>query len=181
MLLLIFIFFLVLSLIASWQLKSRFAKYSKITSGGNRSGREVAEQMLRDHGIYNVSVVSTEGTLSDHYNPETKTVNLSHDVYHGRNVAAAAVAAHECGHAVQDAHSFAWLRMRSALVPLQNVSGTVLNVIFIAMFIGSFLLKNLLPIDLALQIIIACYAILHCLRSLHYPWRLMPVAERWLI
>ncbi|MFT3740857.1 MAG: zinc metallopeptidase [Breznakibacter sp.] len=159
MLLFIFIFFLVLSLIASWQLKSRFKKYSQIASGGNRSGREIAEQMLRDHGIYNVNVVSTEGSLTDHYNPETKTVNLSHDVYYGRNVAAAAVAAHECGHAVQDAHSFAWLRMRLALVPLQSVSGKILNVIFIAMFVGSFLLQNFLPIDLALQIIIACYAI----------------------
>lgn len=159
MLIVIFIFFLVLSLIASWQLKRRFAKYATIRSGGNKSGREVAEEMLRDNGIYNVNVISVEGSLTDHYNPENKTVNLSHDVYHGRNVSAAAVAAHECGHAIQDAHSFAWLRMRSALVPLQSVSGKVLNVIFIAMFVGSLLLKSIFPMDLALQIIIACYAI----------------------
>lgn len=157
--LIIFIVFLILSLVASWQLKRRFAKYSAIRSGGNKSGREVAEEMLRENGIWNVNVVSVDGTLSDHYNPATKTVNLSHDVYHGRNVAAAAVAAHECGHAVQDARSYAWLRLRTTLVPLQNVSGKVINVIFIGMFIGSFLLKSIFPFDLALQIIIACYAI----------------------
>jgi Zn-dependent membrane protease YugP len=158
-LLFIFITFLVLSAIASLQLKRRFSKYSEISSEGRKSGREIAEEMLRSHGIYNVRVVSVEGTLSDHYNPSDKTVNLSPDVFHGRNVAAAAVAAHECGHAIQDAHSYSFLKMRSALVPIQNISGTVLNAIFIAMALGAFILPGLLPMHIALQIIIACYTV----------------------
>jgi hypothetical protein len=158
-LLLIFIVFAALSGLVSWQLKSRFKKYSQIPSANNMSGREVALKMLNDNGIYNVNVVSVEGSLSDHYNPMTKTVNLSPDVYNGRSVSAAAVAAHECGHAIQDAHAYAFLRFRSALVPLQNISGKVINIIFIAMFAGAFLLPGLLPMKLALEIIIACYAI----------------------
>lgn len=155
---LIFIVFAALSGLASWQLRKRFEKYSHISSAGNLSGRDVAVKMLESHGIYNVNVVSVSGTLSDHYNPETRTVNLSSDVYHGRNVAAAAVAAHECGHAIQDAHSYTFLRLRTMLVPIQNVSSKVLNVIFIAMFFGAFLLPSIIPYTLALQIIIVCYA-----------------------
>lgn len=155
----IFIVFAALSGIASWQLRRRFERYSHIPTEGNLSGRDVAVKMLESNGIYNVSVVYTEGSLSDHYNPENRTVNLSSDVYHGRNVAAAAVAAHECGHAIQDANSYSFLRLRTMLVPLQNVSSKVLNFIFIAMFIGAFVLPNLMPMGLALQIIIVCYAL----------------------
>lgn len=110
--------------LASWlvsaSLKRKFEKYSQESLG--MTGKEVAEKMLRDNGIYDVKVTSIEGQLTDHYNPETKTVNLSTDVYNGANVAAAAVAAHECGHAVQHAEAYAPLKMRSALVPVVSVS-----------------------------------------------------------
>lgn len=103
--------------------------------------------------------MSVGGQLTDHYNPANRTINLSDDVYHGRSVAAAAVAAHETGHAVQHYQSYAFLEFRSALVPLQNVSAKVLNIIFIAMFAGSLLLPQLFPMKLALQIVIAAYTI----------------------
>lgn len=159
MLIFIFLFFLIASWIVSAQLKSRFKKYSKTPLDSNLSGREVAEKMLHDNGIYDVKILPSRGQLSDHYNPANKTVNLSESVYHGRNVAAASVAAHECGHAVQHAHSYAPLKLRSALVPIQNVSSKILNAVFIMMFAGAFLLPSLVPFDLALQIIIACYAV----------------------
>ncbi|MBN2166397.1 MAG: zinc metallopeptidase [Marinilabiliaceae bacterium] len=158
-LLLIFVVFLILSTAVNWQLKSRFKKYSKIASSGYKTGREIAEKMLYDNGIRNVRVVSVNRTLSDHYNPTTKTVNLSPEVYNGNSIAAAAVAAHECGHAIQDAQSYSMLNLRTALVPLQNVSSKILNVIFIAMFFGAFMFQSIFSYDLALQIIIACYAI----------------------
>ncbi|MDO5510175.1 MAG: zinc metallopeptidase [Weeksellaceae bacterium] len=106
----------------SWQLKSRFAKYSKTRLSNNMSGREIAEQMLADHGISNVKVISTAGQLTDHYNPANKTVNLSEAVYMERNAAAAAVAAHEVGHAVQHAVGYSWLEFRSKMVPMVNIS-----------------------------------------------------------
>ncbi|MDI3521258.1 MAG: uncharacterized protein PWR04_1246 [Anaerophaga sp.] len=159
MLIIIFLFFLIASWIVSSQLKSRFNKYSKTPLDSNLSGKEVAEKMLYDNGIYDVKVLPSRGHLSDHYNPANKTVNLSENVYHGRNVAAAAVAAHECGHAVQHARSYAPLKLRSALVPLQNVSAKILNAVFITMFLGAFILPGFITFDLALQIIIACYAV----------------------
>lgn len=114
----IFGVFMLISWIIGAQLKSRFKEYSKIPINYGLSGKEVAEKMLRDHGIHDVQVVSIPGQLTDHYNPTNKTVNLSPEVYHGRSVAAAAVAAHECGHAVQHAQAYAFLQMRSALVPV---------------------------------------------------------------
>lgn len=156
---LIFIFFALLSWIVSSRLKSRFQKYSQVPLPGGLSGREVAERMLQSSGIKNVQVMSVGGQLTDHYNPANRTINLSDDVYHGRSVAAAAVAAHETGHAVQHYQSYAFLEFRSALVPLQNVSAKVLNIIFIAMFAGSLLLPQLFPMKLALQIVIAAYTI----------------------
>jgi Zn-dependent membrane protease YugP len=114
------------------QLSSRFKKYSKIPLAGGITGREVAERMLRDHGITGVKLGSVEGQLSDHYNPLTKTINLSHDVYHGNSVAAAAVAAHECGHAVQHAKAYAWLGLRSRLVPVVSVSSKYVQWILLA-------------------------------------------------
>jgi len=111
-----------LSWLVSSQLKRKFAQYSKVHLRNGMSGAEIAEKMLADHGITDVKVVSTAGSLTDHYNPKNKTVNLSESVYSQRNAAAAAVAAHECGHAVQHAQAYAWLQMRSSLVPVVSVS-----------------------------------------------------------
>ena len=104
------------------KLKSKFKKYSKIQLSNQMSGKEIAEKMLADHGIRNVNVTAVQGRLTDHYNPKTKTVNLSESVYHERNAVAAAVAAHECGHAVQHAQSYDWLQFRSLLVPVVSVA-----------------------------------------------------------
>ncbi len=158
-LIVIFLGFLLLSWIVSSTLKSKFNAYSKIPLNYVMSGREVAEKMLKDNGIYDVKIVSVPGQLSDHYNPSTRTVNLSPEVYSGRSVSAAAVAAHECGHALQHAMGYAPLEMRSALVPIQNVSAKVLNTIFIVLMLGGFMLPGIIPYNLALQIIIGCYAV----------------------
>lgn len=113
----IFIGFMILSLVVSGVLKSKFTRYSKIPLDNGMSGREVAEKMLRDNGISGVRIESVEGQLTDHYNPADKTINLSREVYEGRSISSAAVAAHECGHAVQHAKAYAWLGFRSSLVP----------------------------------------------------------------
>lgn len=110
------------SMFVSNKLKSKFRKYSKVHLQNGMSGKEIAEKMLRDNGIHDVEVISTPGMLSDHYNPSKKTVNLSEGVYSQRNAAAAAVAAHECGHAVQHAKAYSWLQMRSKLVPVVSVA-----------------------------------------------------------
>jgi Zn-dependent membrane protease YugP len=121
---------------ASWlvssRLKSKFEHYSKLHLNNGMSGREIAEQMLHDHGIYDVKVISTPGMLTDHYNPVDKTVNLSEGVYHQRNAAAAAVAAHECGHAVQHAIGYKWLTMRSQLVPVVSFASNIVQWILLA-------------------------------------------------
>jgi Zn-dependent membrane protease YugP len=114
-----------ISFLVQWRFKSKFKHYSEVGLLSGLSGQEVAMRMLRDHGIYNVQVVSVEGQLTDHYNPETRTVNLSQDVFYSRSIAAAAVAAHECGHAVQHAKSYAWLTFRSAIVPAVNIASTL--------------------------------------------------------
>ena len=106
------------------RLKSKFKEYQQVSLRSGLSGKEVAERMLHHYGISDVQVVEGQGFLSDHYNPGTKTVSLSPDVYNGRNISAAAVAAHECGHAVQHDTSYAWLKMRSAVVPIVNVAST---------------------------------------------------------
>ena len=111
-----------ISWLVSNTLKKKFAKYSKVQLRNGMSGAEIAEKMLADHGITDVKVVSTTGSLTDHYNPKNKTVNLSEAVYAQRNSAAAAVAAHECGHAVQHAQAYSWLQMRSTLVPVVSVT-----------------------------------------------------------
>jgi Zn-dependent membrane protease YugP len=113
------------SWLVSARLKSKFEKYSKISLRNGMSGAEIAEKMLADHGIRGVQVISTPGQLTDHYNPVNKTVNLSEAVYNQRNSAAAAVAAHECGHAVQHAQAYSWLTMRSKMVPVVNVSSSM--------------------------------------------------------
>lgn len=118
---------MLLSMFVSYRLKSKFAHYSKVHLANGMSGKEIAEKMLADHGIYDVKVISTPGQLTDHYNPANKTVNLSEVVYHERNAAAAAVAAHEVGHAVQHATAYSMLQMRSKLVPLVNISSSLLQ------------------------------------------------------
>lgn len=128
----IFIGFMILSWIISMVLKSKFKKYSKIPVDNGMSGRDVAERMLRDHGINDVRVESVEGQLTDHYNPVDKTINLSHEVFNGRNISAAAVAAHECGHAVQHAKAYAWLGFRSRLVPVVSFSSKWVQWILLA-------------------------------------------------
>lgn len=113
----IFIGFTLLSWLISHQLKSRFKKYSQIPTANGMTGRDVVEKMLRDNGISGVKIGSVEGQLTDHYNPTNQTINLSHEVYHGNSIAAAAVAAHETGHAIQHAKAYGMLNVRSALVP----------------------------------------------------------------
>ncbi len=123
------------------QLRSRFAKYSKTPLSNGLSGREIAERMLHDHGIHDVKVVSVPGQLTDHYNPANKTVNLSEAVHGHRNAAAAAVAAHECGHAVQHATAYQWLTMRSKLVPVVSVASNLVQWVLL----GGIILINTFP------------------------------------
>ncbi len=128
----IFIGFMLLSLVVSLTLKSKFKKYSQIPLDNGMSGKEVAEKMLRDSGIYDVKVECVEGQLTDHYNPANKTINLSQDVYSGRSVSSAAVAAHETGHAVQHAKAYAWLGFRSSLVPAVSFASKYVQWILLA-------------------------------------------------
>ena len=124
--------FLGISMLVSMVLKGKFTKYSKVPLRNGLTGREIAEKMLKENGIYDVKVVSVNGFLSDHYNPANKTVNLSPDVYSGTSVAAAAVSAHECGHAVQHATAYQWLTMRSKLVPAVQISSNLVNSVLLA-------------------------------------------------
>jgi len=126
------IIFFVLSMVASRMLVSKFKKYSRTPVRSGLTGREIAERMLRESGVEGVRIISTPGSLSDHYNPLNKTVNLSPEVYSGANVAAAAVAAHECGHAVQHARSYAFLEMRSKLVPVISISSRYIMWVILA-------------------------------------------------
>jgi len=160
MILIIGIFFMIVSFAVSSRLKSKFKKYSQTPLASNLSGKEVAEQMLRDHGIYNVQVLCHEGSLTDHYNPANQSVNLSEAVYYGRNAASAAVAAHECGHAVQHATAYNWLEMRTALVPIQNASAKILNIIVLVSIFGGSLLFAVFPTQLILLTIIGVYGVL---------------------
>ncbi len=130
----------VASFAVSQMLKSKFNKYSKIPLDSGMTGRDVAEKMLHDNGIYDVKVISTQGMLTDHYNPANKTVNLSEGVYASNSVAAAAVAAHECGHAVQHAHAYGPLKMRSALVPAVSFASSWVTWVILAgiIFIQTF-------------------------------------------
>lgn len=124
--------FMALGMLVSYILRKKFTKYSEVGLQSGLTGREVAEKMLRESGIYDVQVISVDGFLSDHYNPLNKTVNLSPDVYRGRSVAAAAVAAHECGHAVQHATAYSWLTFRSKMVPAVQISSNFVQWILLA-------------------------------------------------
>ena len=140
---------MLLSWLASSRLKSKFEKYSKLQLRNGMSGAEIAEKMLADHGITDVKVISTPGSLTDHYNPANKTVNLSDVVYNERNAAAAAVAAHEVGHAVQHAQAYSWLTMRSKLVPIVSLSSKVVQWILLAGIILINVFPGLLLIGIA--------------------------------
>lgn len=147
---LIFIVFMILSWIVSSTLKSKFKKYSKIPVDSGLTGREVAQKMLSDNGIYDVKVESVRGQLTDHYNPEKKTINLSEGVYNSRSIAAAAVAAHETGHAVQHANAYAWLGFRSKLVPPVSFASKWVQWILL----GGILMVNTFPALLLTGIIL---------------------------
>ncbi len=152
-------FFMLIGWMVSSRLKSKFREYSQTHLTRDLTGAEIARLMLADHGIRDVQVTCVEGQLTDHYNPADKTVNLSQEVYHGRNAAATAVAAHECGHAVQHATAYSMLQFRSAMVPVQNISASVLNFMMMAMIFGSIFASSILPMKTALLLIIVCYAV----------------------
>ncbi len=158
----LFIIIALASLLVQWRFKSKFTHYSEIALSSGMSGKEVAEKMLLEHGITNVSVVSVEGQLSDHYNPEEFTVNLSPEVYNGRSIAAAAVAAHECGHAIQHAKAYAWLTLRTTLVPMVSVASNLLRWVFM---LGIFMIASafgqiLLLIAFSAMIIVTTFSLI---------------------
>ena len=144
----LFILIFAASMGVSWMLRSKMEKYSKTALQSNLSGKEVAESMLRDNGIFDVRITSVDGQLTDHYNPADKTVNLSNAVYHGRNAAAVAVAAHEVGHAVQHAEAYSWLGFRSAMIPLLSFTNRFMSLIILA----GILLLETTPIPLTVGV-----------------------------
>jgi uncharacterized protein len=148
---LVSLLFVGISMIVSMILKSRFAAYSKIPLASRLTGKEVAEKMLRENGIYDVNVTSVDGFLTDHYNPINKTINLSPEVYNNYSVASAAIAAHETGHAVQHASAYAWLNLRSKLVPAVQFSSSIVNwILLIGIFMASSGNSTLLLVGIAL-------------------------------
>ena len=153
---LVLIAFMLISWAIQSHLKSKFKQYSEISFRGNLSGAEVAQKMLRDNGINDVQVISVDGQLTNHYNPAEKTVNLSPEVYSGRSVAAAAVAAHECGHAVQHAHAYAWLGLRTALVPSVSFASKWMQWILLA----GILTINVFPYLLLVGVILFAFTTL---------------------
>ena len=173
------VIFMVIGMIVQFTLKSKFKKYGEIPTSSGLSGKEVAEKMLNDNGIYDVQVVSTSGFLSDHYDPTKKTVNLSADVFEGRNVSAAAVAAHECGHAVQHATSYSMLKLRSSLVPVVQISSNMAQwVILIGM--GMFTIGGGNPTVLLIGIILFAASTLFSVITLPVEFDASARALKWL-
>jgi uncharacterized protein len=170
--------FLGISFLVSSVLKSKFTRYSKIPLANGLSGREIAEKMLRENGIFDVQVTSVEGFLSDHYNPANKTVNLSPEVYNGTSVSAAAVAAHECGHAVQHATQYSPLMLRSKLVPAVQVSSRLVNWILLAGMIVLASTKN--PTVLLVGIVAMSITVLFTLITLPVEFDASKRALAWL-
>ena len=168
--------FVGISMLVSLVLKGKFKAYSKIPLSSGLTGREVAEKMLRENGIYDVKVTSVDGFLSDHYNPANKTVNLSPDVYNGDNISSAAVAAHECGHAVQHTAGYSWLAMRSRLVPVVQVSSGLVNWILL---IG-ILMINRFPELLLAGIVLFAITVLFSLITLPVEFDASRRALSWL-
>ena len=169
--------FLGISMLVSLVLKSKFTKYSKIPLSNGMTGREVAEKMLRENGIYDVKVTSVEGFLSDHYNPANKTVNLSPDVYNGNSVSAAAVAAHECGHALQHAAAYAPLNVRSKLVPAVQFSSSIVNLI---LMVGVIMAYSGNPTVLLIGIILMAVTVIFSLVTLPVEFDASNRALAWL-
>lgn len=171
---------MILIMLASWfvgyRLKSKFEKYSKLHLQNGMSGAEIAQKMLHDHGIYDVRVISTPGRLTDHYNPMDKTVNLSEAVYNERNAAAAAVAAHEVGHAVQHATAYKWLTMRSKLVPVVSVASNIMPWILI----GGILLLQTFPQLLLFGIVLFSLTTLFSIVTLPVEYDASHRAIKWL-
>ena len=167
-------------MLASWlvsnRLKNKFEKYSKLQLRNGMSGQEIAEKMLADHGITDVRVISVAGQLTDHYNPTDKTVNLSEAVFNQRNAAAAAVAAHECGHAVQHAMAYSWLMMRSSLVPVVNVASSYMQWILI----GGILMLRTFPQLLLVGIVIFAATTLFSIITLPVEYDASNRALAWL-
>lgn len=153
----ILIVFMIVGFIVQSRLKRKFEKYGQIGLRNGMSGAEIAERMLHDNGIYDVKITAVPGQLTDHYNPKNKTVNLSEAVYHERSVAAAAVAAHEVGHAVQHAKAYRWLEFRSAMVPIVSFSSKAMSFIFIAMLLGGIVI-NLFPMQTVFMAVIIMQA-----------------------
>jgi Zn-dependent membrane protease YugP len=176
MMLFLMILVLVLGFVVSGILRSKFTRYSKVGLMSGLTGKEVAEKMLRENGIYDVKVVSVSGFLSDHYNPLTKTVNLSPEVFQGSSIASAAVAAHECGHAVQHAKAYAWLMLRSRLVPVVQFSSSIIQWILLA---GIFLI-NAFPQVLLAGIVLFALTTLFSLITLPVEFDASRRALSWL-
>jgi Zn-dependent membrane protease YugP len=169
--------FLGISMLVSLVLKNKFLKYGKVPLANGLTGREVAEKMLRDNGIYDVKVTSVDGFLSDHYNPANKTVNLSPDVYNGNSVASAVVAAHECGHAVQHATAYAPLNLRSKLVPAVQFSSGLVNIVLI---IGVIMAYSGNPAVLLIGIVLMAVTVLFTLITLPVEFDASNRALAWL-
>jgi Zn-dependent membrane protease YugP len=169
--------FLGISMLVSLVLKGKFKAYAKVPLSSGLTGKEIAEKMLRENGIYDVKVISVEGFLGDHYNPMNKTVNLSQDVYTGNSVASAAVAAHECGHAVQHATAYQWLMLRSRLVPAVQFSSQLVNWILL---IGVIMALNGNPTVLLVGIILMGLTVLFTLITLPVEFDASRRALAWL-
>lgn len=170
--------FLGISFLVSAILKSKFTKYSKIPLANGMSGKEIAQKMLKENGIYDVNVTSVEGFLSDHYNPVNRTVNLSPDVYNGTSISAAAVAAHECGHAVQHATAYGPLMLRSKLVPAVQMSSMLVNWVLMAGMIVLAITKN--PVVLLIGIIVMSVTVIFSLITLPVEFDASKRALAWL-
>lgn len=163
MIFIILLLFMVAGFAVQARLKNRFKKYSESYLSSGLSGAEVARRMLNFYGLDSVQIISVPGELTDHYNPANKTVNLSPEVYEGRNISAAAVAAHECGHAVQHATAYAWLTMRSKMVPVVSFSGKIMNMVFLFSILGMSVLglgfEQALVVVIAAQAVVATFAL----------------------
>jgi uncharacterized protein len=156
--------FALIGFLVSTRLKSKFAKYSKEKLSSGLSGKEIAEKMLKENGIYDVKVLSVQGRLTDHYNPADKTVNLSEDVYNGRHIASASVAAHECGHAVQHATAYTWLGLRSRLVPAVQIASNLMGFLTLGLAFLAFssptLINSMLLLFIVLQGAITLFSVI---------------------
>lgn len=159
--LILFIVIAIVSFIVQARFKSKFRKYSETPLASGYTGRDIAEKMLHDHGIYDVKILSADGQLSDHYNPADRTVNLSPEVYHGRSVAAAAVASHEVGHAVQHAKAYSWLQFRSAMVPVVNIASNLLQWVFMLgiILLASGIGETLLLVAFGAMVVVTLFSV----------------------